>query len=82
MGQSESSSMVQFGIVIDSDYGEPVMFDEIMLIIRWALYGIRLIKDWTIYGPVYDQSGINLYLLWQNTINCFCMVGKPGFITN
>ena len=27
------------------DYGETVMFDEIMLIIIWAIYGNKLIID-------------------------------------
>ena len=56
-----------------------VMFDEIMLIIIWPIYGKRLIIDRTIYGPnysqpgtiniygpVFDQLGIDFSLLWQS----------------
>ena len=51
------------------------MFDEIMLIKIWTIYGNRLIIDSTMYGPEYGQPGIDLSVLWQSMINLF-LYGK------
>ena len=51
------------------------MSNKIMLILKWAIYGDRLIINWTIYDSESDQPGTNLSLFRQSMVNLFLYGG-------